>query len=71
MKSNVAPKYRIEERAHTASGWIVHREHGFADRRLAELVFAGIAEQNRGLYEPRGDWRLVLVDRDNHIGGAS
>jgi hypothetical protein len=69
MNSNVAPRWRIEERAHTASGWIVHREHGFADRRLAELVFAGIAAENRESYAPSGEWRLVLLGPDS-VGGA-
>lgn len=60
MSKNVAPRYRIEERG----------AHPFAydSHETARAVFDAIAKACPERY--RNGYQLVLVDRDNHIGGG-
>jgi hypothetical protein len=61
MNQNVAaPRYRIEERVQTESGWHVHRVHDFADQRLAAAVLQGMRREYREAVAV-GDWDFQLV----------
>lgn len=58
-------RYAIEEREWTRCGWRRARapEREFADLELAMSTLTGMASLVPSVR------RLVLVDRDNHVGG--
>jgi hypothetical protein len=67
-------RYRIEERDAGADVVVAQTEQGFHgplnDKAAAWEQFRKELKRFPNRYEANGRYRLVLVDRTNHIGGV-
>jgi hypothetical protein len=60
--------FRVEERdagTNQRTTYVDFDDRGFAEKYWSDLMAAG-----RDAYEANGRYRLVLLDLDNHVGGA-